>query len=89
MAGSERRYEPLLMAETVKQARLMESPNPHRRVLLALWADGAITSCVVEGSGEPEALCCYTSEPGQEGAFWPFVAHLASLGFRERPLEVE
>jgi hypothetical protein len=84
-----RRCEPLLVTEGIKQARLMESPNPHRRVLLALWADGAITSCVVEGSGEPEALCCYTSGPGQEGAFWPFVAHLASLGFRERPLEVE
>lgn len=64
-----------------------------RKVKLALWQDGAITSCeaTYDEKGKEIKGTCYTTEPGQEKAFWAFQAHLTSpeVGYKVKSIEVE
>jgi len=63
-----------------------------RRVRLALWNDGTITSCeaLINDNKEIEGSC-YTTEPGQEEAYRAFEAHLTSpeVGYQIKGIEVE
>jgi len=64
-----------------------------RRVKLALWEDGAITSCeaTYDKGGKEIKGSCYTIEPGQEEAYWAWQAHLTSpeVGYKVKSVEVE
>lgn len=77
-------------AEGMKYARLMEHTNPKIKVKLGLWDSGAVTSCIENPEDVPGVEeSCYSTEAGQDGAFWAFIAHLSSNGFREHHVEVE
>lgn len=64
-----------------------------RKVRLALWNDGAITSCeaTMNATGKEIEGTCYTTEPGQEEAYWAFKAHLTSpeVGYNVKGIEIE
>lgn len=64
-----------------------------RRVRLALWQDGAITSCeaILDKEGKEITGSCHTTEPGQEEAYWAFQAHLTSpeVGYKVKSVEAE
>jgi len=86
----------ILRAPKIKHAAelLKNSPSgKKRRVRLALWTDGVITSCeaVLGALGEEIEGTCYTTEPGQEEAYWAFKAHLTSpeVGYKVKQVEVE
>lgn len=87
--------EAILSAPGVKHAAELwknSSNGKIRRVRLALWSDGTITSCEAELKDEKEIDgSCYTTEPGQEEAFWAFQAHLTSpeVGYKVKSIEVE
>lgn len=77
-------------AEGVKHARKMVHSNPNIVVMVALWDSGAITSCVYNPEKIPGVEeSCYTTDAGQSEAFWAFLAHLSSRGFREHHVETE
>lgn len=78
----------------IKHAAEFYKDGSKKVVRLACFEDGVITSCVVEVDGEgktKEKVCCYSTEPGQEAAFWAFEAHLTSpeVGYKIRRVEVE
>jgi len=81
---------PAIEAPGIKYARLMRYDSNNVAVLTCVYNDGVISSCsgkIKDGKFEPEL--CYSSEPGQDGAFFPWVAHLAAVGYKEQPIEVE
>jgi len=80
---------PIIEAPNIRHARLMHCDDG-KAVLCALYSDGVITSCsgkINDGEFEPEE--CYSSESGQEGSFFPFIAHLAAVGYKEQHIETE
>ena len=80
--------EAVLETPGVKHARLMHRDDGKFPVLVALWSDGAITSCVLDEKGEQ---CCHTEAKGDEESFFAWVAHLSSpeVGYKEQSIEVE
>ena len=73
----------------IKHARLMHQ-DKGLAVLTCVYDDGVISSCSGKiEDGKFKSECCYSSEPGQEEAFFPWVAHLAAVGYKERDIEVE
>lgn len=87
--------EAILRAPGVKHAALLwkNSADGVRKVKLALFEDGVITSC--EGTYDKEGKeikgTCYTTEPSQEEAYFAFQAHLTSpeVGYKIKTIEVE
>lgn len=86
--------EAVLRARGVKHAAELwknSADGKVRRVRLALWDDGAITSCEATLKDDKEIDgTCYTTEPGQEEAFWAFQAHLSDprIGYKVKSIEV-
>lgn len=78
---------PVIKSLSVKYARMMEKDGHPVKVLTFLWEDGSITSCAFDSKNSVQ--CCHSSAPGQDGAYWPWISHLASLGYKEHPIEVE
>jgi hypothetical protein len=70
-----------------KDARLMHRDDGKDSVLVVLWGDGAVSSCVMR----EEKPCCHSEEQGGEEVFRAWCAHLSSpeVGYHEQKLEVE
>lgn len=76
---------PVIEAPGIKHARLMVNNPTGLAVLTAVFSDGVISSCsgkIKDGEFKPEL--CYSSEAGQEGAFFPWIAHLSAVGYKEQ-----
>jgi hypothetical protein len=71
----------------VKYARLMQLDGHPVKVLACLWEDGAITSCAFDSRRSVE--CCHSETDGGQGAYFAWIAHLAAMGYKEMPIEVE
>lgn len=85
---TELKEAPIIEAPGVKHARLMHQDNG-LAVLTAVYSDGVITSCsgkIKDGKFESDE--CYSSETGQEGSYFPWLAHLAAVGYKEQHIEV-
>lgn len=80
---------PAIEAPGIKDATLMHQDNG-LAVLTCVYDDGVISSCsgrIENKEFKPES--CYSSEPGQEGAYFPWIAHLAAVGYKEQHIPVE
>lgn len=86
--------EALLSAPGIKHAAELFKEGSSRRIRVACWNDGGVTSCVVEvdGNGKvKEEVCCYTAEDGGMELAMAWEAHLTSpeVGYKIKPIEVE
>jgi len=66
----------------VKYARIMQKEG--QKVLAFLWEDDSISSCAFDHGVQ----CCHTEIDGGSEAYWAWIAHLASKGYKETPIEV-
>lgn len=76
----------------IKHAAELWKEGSPRRIRVGVFEDGVVTSCVVElddGGRTKSELCCYSTEPGQEAVFWPWIAHLSAVGYKEKRIDVE
>lgn len=81
---------PVIRTIPMKEARVMSHGNPDIRVLVGLYQDGVISSAVMrKKNGEWVEECTYSSAPGQDAVYWPWIAHLSAVGYDEHPIEVE
>lgn len=76
------------LPEGAKDARLMHRDDGKDPVLVVLWPDGAVSSCVMQSE---DKQCCHTEPDGGEDVFRAWCAHLSSpeVGYKEQRLEVE
>lgn len=74
----------------IKHAAELWKEGSPRKIIVACWEDGCVSSCVIETESDKKE-CCYTAEKGGPELYWAWVAHLASpeLGYKERRVEVE
>jgi hypothetical protein len=72
----------------VREARLMHRDDGKDPVLVCLWVDGAVSSCVMQ---DEDRQCCHSEAQGGEEVFEAWCAHLSSpeVGYHEEKMEVE
>lgn len=78
---------PVVRTLGVKYARMMQKDGHPVKVLAFLWKDGSITSCAFDSKNSVE--CCHSEMNGGPDAYFTWIAHLASKGYKEMPIEVE
>jgi hypothetical protein len=76
------------LPEGAKDARLMHRDDGKDPVLVVLWPDGAVSSCVMQSE---DKQCCHSEDKGGEELFSAWLAHLSSpeVGYKEVRLEIE
>jgi hypothetical protein len=86
-AEEEHHSAPVIRTLGVKHARLMEKDGHPVKVLAFLWEDGSITSCAFDSKKSVE--CCHSEMNGGPDAYFAWIAHLSSKGYKEKSIEVE
>lgn len=86
--------EALLSAPGIKHAAELWKDGSPKRIRVACWADGSVTSCVAEVGEDgktKEKLCCFTAKDGGEDLYFAWQAHLTSpeVGYKLKSIEVE
>ena len=84
----------LLSAPGIKHAAELFKKGSNRRIRVACWNDGSVTSCVVEADTNgkvKEEVCCFTAEDGGMELAMAWEAHLTSpeVGYKIKHIEVE
>ncbi len=74
----------------IKHAAELWKDGSPRKIIVACWEDGAVTSCVIETESDKKE-CCYSAEKGGEELYYPWLAHLTSpeVGYKIKPVESE
>lgn len=78
---------PVIRTLGVKYARMMQRDGQPVKVLAFLWEDGSITSCAFDSKNSVQ--CCHSEMKGGNEGYWAWIAHLASKGYKEMPLEAD
>lgn len=78
----------------IKHASELWKEGTNRRVRIACFEDGSVTSCTIEVDGEGKTAkeqCCYTAEDGGMELAMAWEAHLTSpeVGYKIKNIEVE
>jgi len=72
------------MSERLKSAHELWRDSQGIRALL--HDDGVIRCCSLDFQGVEK--CCFTSEPGEETAYWGFLDYLVGEGYAMKQIEV-
>jgi len=73
----------------IKHAAELWKEGSPRKIIVACWEDGAVTSCVITASDEKQ--CCYSAVVGGEELYYAWQAHLTSpeVGYKVKSFETE
>jgi hypothetical protein len=77
---------PVIRTVGIKYARRMHRDDGEYPVVAVLWEDGAISSIAFK---DKDIACEHTEMNGSQEAYFAWIAHLATKGYKEVPIEVE